>query len=138
MYLYARMCKHLNACNEGKFCRIEICYASIMSDCIFCKIRDKEIPSDILFEDEDVLVFRDIQPKAPLHLLIVPKRHVESILILDDSTKEIPGMLIWRAKEFAQKKGIPGYKLTFHVGREGGQIVDHLHLHLMANKKLGK
>ncbi len=107
-----------------------------MANCLFCKIRDKELDADVLHEDDDVVVFRDIKPKAPTHLLIIPKTHVDSILTVDDSSKDIPGMLILKAKEFAAAKGIPGYKLTFHVGREGGQIVDHLHLHLMAQKKL--
>lgn len=80
------------------------------------------------------MIFPDIHPKAPTHLLIIPKTHVESILTIDDSTKEIPGMLVAKAKKFAEEKEIPGYKLTFHVGREGGQIIDHLHLHLMAEK----
>jgi len=107
-----------------------------MPDCLFCKIRDKEIESDIVAEDDDVVIFRDINPKAPTHLLIIPKTHVESILTVDDSTKDIPNMLIWKAKQFAKEKDIPGYKLVFHVGREGGQIIDHLHLHLMAEKKV--
>ena len=107
-----------------------------MPDCLFCQIRDKKVPSDILYEDDRVVIFRDIHPKAPTHLLIIPKVHVASILTLDEETQHIPGMLTLKAKEFAKSKGIPGYRLTFHVGREGGQIIDHLHLHLMAEKKV--
>lgn len=107
-----------------------------MTNCIFCKIARKELPSTILFEDDEVIAFEDIQPKAPTHLLFIPKEHVESVLSLDEDTKDIPSMLIWKAKEFAAAKGILGYKLTFHCGREGGQIVDHIHLHLMAEKQL--
>jgi histidine triad (HIT) family protein len=92
--------------------------------------------SDILHEDDDVVIFRDIHPKAPTHLLIIPKSHVESVLTLDDSTSAIPGMMVLKAKQFAEANDIPGYKLTFHVGREGGQIIDHIHLHLMAEKKV--
>ncbi|MEK7136904.1 MAG: HIT domain-containing protein [Patescibacteria group bacterium] len=106
------------------------------SDCIFCKIRDKELPAEILYEDEDVVMFPDKFPKAPTHLLLIPRVHVESVLTLDEQTKGIPGMLILKAKQFAKEKGIPGYKLTFHVGREGGQVIDHLHLHLMAERKI--
>jgi len=106
------------------------------TDCLFCKLRDKEIPADILFEDIEVVIFRDKFPKAPTHLLLIPKTHIDSILTIDASTKNVPGMLIAKAKEFAKEKGIPGYRLTFHVGREGGQIIDHLHLHLMAEKKV--
>jgi len=105
-----------------------------VSDCLFCKIIAHETESEILHEDEDCLIFHDIHPKAPTHLLIIPKTHIESILKIDESTRNIPEMLIWKAKQFAEEKEIPGYKLTFHVGREGGQIIDHLHLHLMAEK----
>lgn len=107
-----------------------------MDDCLFCGIRDKTTPTEILHEDSDVVVFRDKFPKAPTHLLFIPKTHVDSILTVDEGTKSIPGMLIEKAREFAQTHGIPGYKLTFHVGREGGQVIDHLHLHLMAEKKV--
>lgn len=106
------------------------------TDCLFCAIRDKAIPAEILYEDSEVVVFRDKFPKAPTHLLFVPKVHVESILTIDDKSKDIPGMLIARAKEFAAAKNIPGYKLTFHVGKEGGQVIEHLHLHLLADQKI--
>lgn len=106
------------------------------ADCIFCSIARKELPTEILYEDEEVVIFPDKFPKAPTHLLLIPKVHVESVLTLDEKTKGIPGMLIWKAKQFAKRRGIPGYRLTFHVGREGGQIIDHLHLHLMAEKKI--
>ena len=106
------------------------------SDCLFCKIIAHKLDSEILYEDGDCIIFRDVSPKAPTHLLIIPKTHIESILKIDESTREIPEMLIWKAKLFAEEKEIPGYKLTFHVGREGGQIIDHLHLHLMAEKSV--
>jgi len=104
-----------------------------MTDCIFCKIIAKEIPTDSLYEDDDVLIFRDNNPKAPTHLLIIPKEHIESVKTAEEA---IPGILIAKAKQFAAEKDIPGYKLVFHVGREGGQIVNHIHLHLMAEKKI--
>lgn len=105
-------------------------------DCLFCKIIKKEIPSTIVFEDDETIAFKDIHPKAPTHILIIPKEHIKSVLTLNEETKEVPAMLIWKAKEFATSKGIPGYRLTFHCGREGGQIVDHIHLHLMAEQKM--
>jgi histidine triad (HIT) family protein len=107
-----------------------------MEDTIFHKILRKEIPSTIAYEDDDVLVIHDIHPRAPLHLLFLPKRFVASVATLDASTKDIPGMLINKAKEFADEKGIRGYKLTFHVGKEGGQEIDYLHLHFMSEKRL--
>lgn len=81
------------------------------------------------------MIFRDVSPKAPTHLIIIPKVHEESILTVD-ANSNLPGKLILKAKQFAKENDIPGYKLTFHVGREGGMIVEHLHLHLMAEKKI--
>ena len=104
------------------------------SNCIFCKIARKELPATILYEDAETVAFNDIHPQAPTHVLFVPKEHVESVLTLDESTESIPGMLILKAKKFAEEKGIPGYKLTFHCGKAGGQIVDHIHLHLMGGR----
>ncbi len=116
----------------------EGCYNLPMStDCLFCRIGRKELPATILHEDAEVVAFRDIHPQAPTHLLFVPKEHVESVLTLDEGTKGIPGMLIWKAKQFAESKKIPGYKLTFHCGKAGGQIVDHIHLHLIAQMEIG-
>ena len=111
-------------------------YTYGMSDCLFCAIRDKKIPAEILYEDPAVVAIRDKFPKSPTHLLFIPKTHIESILTIDEHTKDLPGMLIVKAKAFAAEKGIPGYKLTFHVGKEGGQVIDHLHLHLLADKKM--
>ena len=102
-----------------------------MPDCVFCKITKKEIPAEIIFEDGDLIVFKDIKPSAPLHYLVVPKEHIQSIGHLQNNHKEIISKLIFRAKDEAQKAGLKGYKLVFNVGREGGQIIDHLHLHLL-------
>ncbi len=103
---------------------------------IFHKIRDKEIPAQIVFEDEETLAFKDIHPKAPTHLLFIPKHFLESIAHITPETAYIPGMLILKAQRFAKEKGITGYKLTFHVGKEGGQEVPYLHLHFLAEKEL--
>ncbi len=106
------------------------------TDCLFCKILQKEIPSTIVSEDGEVMVFCDIHPKATTHWLLVPKQHVDSIQTLDERTKDIAGMLIWKAKQLAQQKGLRGYQLRFHVGREGGQEIDHLHLHLLSEQSI--
>ena len=103
---------------------------------IFHRIRDKEIPADIVYEDEDVLVFKDIHPKAPTHILFIPRHFVASIADVTPETAHIPGMLILKAQRFAKEKGIAGYKLTFHVGKEGGQEVMYLHLHLLSDQSL--
>lgn len=102
-------------------------------DCLFCKIIKKEIPSEIVYEDDSFISFKDINPKAPVHLLIVPKEHIPSVNHLKEENKELIGDLFLLAKKIAQEQGIKetGYKLLFNVGRGGGQIVDHIHLHLM-------
>jgi len=100
-------------------------------DCVFCKIINKEMPTDFIYENESVCVFKDIKPSAPVHYLIVPKEHIESIIHLQDNHKEIISKMIFAAKQVAEKLGLTGYKLVFNVGRQGGQIIDHLHLHLM-------
>lgn len=107
-----------------------------MSDTIFHKILRKEIPSTVVYEDDEVLAFRDIHPKAPTHLLFIPKHFIESIAHVTPETAHIPGMLILKAQKFAKEKGIDGYKLTFHVGKGGGQEVPYLHLHFLSEKKI--
>ncbi|NQU82897.1 MAG: histidine triad nucleotide-binding protein [Parcubacteria group bacterium] len=103
-----------------------------MEECIFCKIVNNEIPSEKVFESDSVLAFQDINPKAPVHILIIPKKHIKSIA--SESSEEVAKELITVAKQIAMDKGIVGYKLLFNVGKEGGQMVDHLHLHLLSGK----
>jgi len=100
-------------------------------NCIFCKIINKEIPAQILFENEKLLILQDIKPSAPFHHLIIPKEHIRSIMDLEEKDREIISDLIFTAKKNAEEAKLKGYKLSFNVGREGGQIIDHLHLHLM-------
>jgi len=89
------------------------------------------MPSSIIYEDNSVVVFKDINPKAPVHHLVVPKEHIQSIAHLEANHNEIISKLIYTAKDIAKKEGLSGYKLVFNVGREGGQVIDHLHLHLL-------
>lgn len=100
-------------------------------DCLFCKIARNELPSDVVFEDADVKVFRDIHPKAPVHLLVIPKEHIESLAHLEQNHSDIIVKLMYTAKDAASRLGLTGYKLVFNVGREGGQVIDHLHLHIL-------
>lgn len=100
-------------------------------DCIFCKIAKKEISSSILFEDDKVMVFKDAKPSAPIHYLVIPKEHIQSIAHLEGNHKEVLSSIIYTAKNTAEKLKLKGYKLVFNVGREGGQVIDHLHLHLL-------
>ena len=106
-------------------------------DCIFCKISKKEVPADVIYEDGDLMAFKDIRPSAPVHILVIPKEHIQSIAHLEGNHRDILAGLIYAAKDLAVKSGLKGYKLVFNVGREGGQVIDHLHLHLLGgwNKK---
>lgn len=107
-------------------------------DCIFCKIAKKEQPSEILYEDEKFVCFKDINPKAATHLLLIPKEHIESVNHLLPEHVKLAGELLLTAQKIARQLNVAefGYKLTFHVGRGGGQIIDHLHLHLLSDKKI--
>lgn len=103
-------------------------------DCIFCKIANKELPAEIVFEDEKFIAFNDIQPKAPFHALIVPRRHIVSVEHLEPQDKELVGEMVLLAQKIARQKQLSGYKLQINVGRAGGQLVEHLHLHLLSGK----
>ncbi len=100
-------------------------------DCIFCKIARKEVGADIVWEDDAVMVFTDLHPKAPVHLLVIPKEHVQSIAHLEENHRDLIARLLYAAKRIARERALAGYKLVFNVGREGGQVIDHLHLHLL-------
>lgn len=104
-----------------------------MDDCLFCKIIAKEIPSEMVYEGSQAVAFKDINPKATYHILIVPRKHIDSVLTMQEGDQELIGHLIWDAKKIAEDIGLKGYQLKFHVGREGGQEIDHVHLHLLAD-----
>lgn len=107
-------------------------------DCVFCKITNKEIPADVIAEDGEFLIFKDIKPKAPVHLIIIPKTHLGPVSVLGNDNKTLLGSLILKAKEAAANIGVSenGYRLIFNVGRDAGMEIDHLHLHLLAGKLL--
>lgn len=109
-----------------------------MEDCLFCKIIAKELPSTVVYEDDKFLAIKDIFPKAPLHLLIIPKNHIVSVNHLEPGDKELIGELILLGKLIAKEQGTAesGYRLSFNAGRDSGQTIDHLHLHLMGKGKL--
>ncbi len=111
-----------------------------MAETIFSKIIRKEIPADILYEDEDILAFRDIHPMAPIHILIIPKKPIESIAHLEDTDVLIVGNMFRVARDIARDLKISekGYKLLIRVGRDGGQEIDHLHLHLLGGARLSE
>lgn len=101
-------------------------------DCIFCKIIKGEIPSTKIFENDEVIAFNDIHPKAKVHILVVPKKHIESVKHLEKIDGGLIAELIFAAQKIAEEEKLEGYKLVINVGREGGQLVDHLHLHLLS------
>lgn len=102
--------------------------------CIFCQIVDKHAPADIVYEDTDIVVFKDIQPKAPIHVLIVPKLHLPTVNDLEADHVTLMGKLFLTAKQLAAQWDIvaQGYRLTVNVGRGGGQLVDHIHMHMLS------
>jgi len=113
-----------------------------MNDCIFCQIINKKIPAKIIYEDEEVLAFPDINGLAPVHILIIPKRHIESINYLQEEKdgEALAGKLIMVAQKIAQEQGIAerGYKLLFRTGKHGQQEVPHIHLHLIGGAQLSE
>jgi len=109
-----------------------------MQDCIFCKIVKKEIAAEVIFEDEQVLVFKDIKPVAPTHLLLIPKKHVPTLFDLGESDSGLIGHIHQVAIKVAQEMGLSnsGLRLVSNCGRDAGQMVYHLHYHLIAGRPL--
>jgi histidine triad (HIT) family protein len=107
-------------------------------DCVFCQIVDGKIPGDIVYQDEEVLAFRDINPRAPVHLLIIPKKHFASLNQLTEKEMLLMGRMIGVARQLAEREGVSesGYRLVVNCGEEGGQLVLHLHLHLLGGRQL--
>jgi len=107
-----------------------------MSDCLFCKMAAGEIKPDVVYEDERVLAFRDIRPQAPLHVLIIPKQHIATLNDIEDAA--LAGHLLQTAANIAKQQGFDesGYRTVFNCNRHGGQEVYHLHLHVLAGRKM--
>jgi len=106
--------------------------------CIFCQIVAGKVPSEILYHDEEVIAFRDINPQAPTHLIIIPKRHIPSLAHLSEAESLLIGHMVEVANQLAKKEGIAekGYRLAINCGEQGGQVVPHLHMHLLGGRKL--
>ena len=107
-------------------------------DCIFCRIVAGEIPGDIVYQDKELIAFRDINPQAPTHILIIPKSHIASMTELTGKQQALMGRLILLSKELAEKEGVSatGYRLSVSTGADGGQLVPHIHFHLLGGRKL--
>jgi histidine triad (HIT) family protein len=107
-------------------------------DCIFCQIVAGKIPSDIIYQDEEVIAFRDIKPQAPVHLIIIPRKHIPSLTGLRQDELPVISRMVEVANQLAKREGVAqsGYRLVINCGKEGGQLVSHLHMHLLGGRKL--
>ena len=110
-----------------------------MNDCLFCKIIKKEIPSTVVYEDEEILAFKDIHPVTPVHILVIPKKHITSLAELEKEDEAVIRRIYTVINEIAKKEGIleKGFRVIVNCGEDGGQEVKHLHFHLLGGKKLG-
>ena len=109
-----------------------------MSACLFCRIVEGTIPADILFQDDQALAFRDINPQAPVHVLVIPKRHVPSLQDSANEDRDLLARLLLLCKEMAHRHGLAdsGYRVVTNVGRDAGQTVSHMHLHVLGGRHM--
>tara|TARA_B110000438_G_scaffold1095_1_gene1075 strand:+ start:690 stop:1034 length:345 start_codon:yes stop_codon:yes gene_type:complete len=109
-----------------------------MNDCLFCKMIAGEIPCNIVYENESVFAFRDIDPKAPTHILLIPRKHIRSINELGESDQTLAGELLLIAKKIAKDEGIDesGFRTIFNTNSDGGQTVFHIHMHILGGRKM--
>ena len=107
-------------------------------ECIFCQIVAGKVPSEILYQDEEVIAFRDINPQAPTHLIIIPTKHIPTLTDLSPSESSLVGRMVNIANQLAKTEGISerGYRLAINCGKESGQVVPHLHMHLIGGRRL--
>jgi len=107
-------------------------------DCIFCQIASGKIPADIVHKDKEIIAFRDIKPEAPLHLIIIPRKHIPSLDQMKEADAALLGRMVAVANKLAKDEGVAekGYRLAINCGKEGGQLVPHLHMHLLGGRKL--
>ncbi|MEZ5575743.1 MAG: histidine triad nucleotide-binding protein [Candidatus Competibacteraceae bacterium] len=110
-----------------------------MNDCIFCKIAAGEIPADIVYDDGEVLAFRDINPEAPVHLLLIPRQHIATLNDLSEADAALVGRLYLAGQQIAVELGVAesGYRTVINCNRDAGQLVFHIHMHLLAGRELG-
>jgi histidine triad (HIT) family protein len=107
-------------------------------DCLFCKIIDKTIPADIVYEDDRVVAFRDVAPQAPTHILVIPRQHISTLNDLNESNNELIGHILYVAKTIATAEGLAedGYRVAMNCNNHGGQTVFHIHLHLLGGRQM--
>lgn len=109
------------------------------TDCIFCKIASGEVPATKIFEDDDLVAFEDIKPAAPVHFLVIPKRHVSTLNDLEEESSSLLGKMMLAAVRLAKMKGVDesGFRQVINCNPEGGQVVYHLHLHILGGRQMG-
>lgn len=106
-------------------------------DCLFCKIIEGEIPSQCLYEDDKVYVFKDIEPQAPVHFLVIPKKHIDSLDAMGDEDSELIGYVFKKIRDLAGEEGLEnGYRVVNNIGEDGGQSVKHMHFHVLGGRSL--
>ena len=127
---------HMHFLEEGKW---SDCMNGVgeNNDCLFCKIVEKKIPADIVYESEDIIAFKDIEPKAPIHCLIIPKKHISTINDIDGSNSNIIGLMYEAAAQLARTLNVDkdGYRVVMNCNSNGGQTVYHIHLHFLAGRR---
>ena len=111
---------------------------SIITDpeCLFCKIVAGEVPAECLYEDDEILVFKDINPQAPFHALLIPKTHVATLNDLEEELTKVAGRLFLTAKSLAQEHTLPGFRVVVNTNPQGGQVIFHVHMHMLAGRKM--
>ncbi len=106
-------------------------------DCLFCKIIEGEIPSQCLYEDDKIYVFKDIDPQAPVHFLVIPKKHIDSLDTMTDEDAELIGYVFKKIRDLAKEQGLKdGYRVVNNIGEDGGQSVKHMHFHVLGGRSL--
>ena len=108
-----------------------------MSDCLFCRIVRGEVPCTKMYEDDEMLAFRDIRPMAPVHFLVIPKKHIKSLLDLEAEDSALVGRVVYKAQELARADCENGARFVINARDDGGQTVDHLHVHVLGGRALG-
>ena len=103
-------------------------------DCVFCKIAGGEIPTDKIYEDEDIIAFNDLDPQAPIHFLVIPKKHITSLATLDEADSLLIGKIMLVIQKLAKENNLEGYRVVTNIGEEGGQSVPHLHFHVLGGR----
>ena len=109
-----------------------------MTDCLFCKIREGDIPADVVYQDDDVMAFNDVNPQAPHHVLIIPKKHISTLNDIEDGDATVLGKLFSAAKTIAAERGVSddGYRTVVNCNERAGQTVFHIHMHLLAGRNM--